>query len=339
MEHYNAYVDRRRQAAGHLVARFALVLHLQADDWHVPAMPIVDYLHGARSAVQHNLTSLPQDAQVTQFRMLAIDTADGRQVGADYPRLSAVRMNGTPFSAGMAWWSADSKSAYFVDLERGEKVAHVVAFDVATGETRVVFNEASNRALELGVNVYAPALIFPLPHSEELVWYSERSGRGHLYLVDLRLGLVKRPLTSGQWQVREVLGVDQQRREVFFLSGGIDPDDDPYLRRPCIASLDREGVRLLSNAPGDHIVWRPGEFALMTLGLFGADPSQVSGLSPDGAYFVETVGAVDRLPQTVLRRRDGELVRVLEAAEDVGLPADWRWPQAVRTIAADGVTD
>src|SRR3546814_11220136 len=53
-----------------------------------------------------------------------------------YPRLSAVRMNATPFDSGTAWWSEDSQTAYFVDVERGEQKAHVVAFDVASGATR-----------------------------------------------------------------------------------------------------------------------------------------------------------------------------------------------------------
>ena len=313
---------------------------LQADDRHVSPLPLMDYAPpaGGRPHVSSNLTSLPADAKATEFRMLSLEVATGRQVEARYPRLSAVRMNDTPFSAALAWWSADSRTAYFVDIERGEKAAHVVAFDVESGQCRVVFSERSETPLELSVVVYAPALVFPLAGGEELLWYSERSGRGHLDLVDLRSGTVQHAVTRGDWQVREVLAVDAARREVFFLAGGITADEDPYLRKPCIAHLDTGELRVLSDAPGDHIVWRADQFELIACRLLGGDPSAVCGLSPSGEYFVETIGATDRLPETVLRRRDGRFVALLEQAADCGLPADWRWPQAVSLLAADGVT-
>lgn len=311
---------------------------LQTDDRHVGAMPIIDFLAGSRPSVNHNYTSLPMDESVTGFHMLAIDTISGRQVRAKHPPLPAVRMNGTPFSAGLAWWSADSRTAYFVDIARGEKRAAIIAFDVATGDTRTVFTEEADHALELSVTVYAAALVFPLPESAELVWYSERSGHGHLYLIDLNTGAIKRQLTEGAWQVRELLGVDPLRREVFFLAGGLDPEGDPYLRRPCTVSLDSGAVRILSDLPGDHIVWRANEFGLLGLAFHGADPSAVSGLSPDGSYFVETVGTVDSVPTTFLRRRDGSLVRSLESGRSDRLPDGWCWPRAVQTVAADGIT-
>jgi dipeptidyl aminopeptidase/acylaminoacyl peptidase len=313
---------------------------LQTDDRHVSPLPLMDYAPptGGRPQVSSNLTSLPADAKVTEFRMLAVEVASGRQVEGRYPRLSAVRMNDTPFSAALAWWSADSRTAFFVDIERGEKAAHVVAFDVESGQCRVVFSERSDTPLELSVVVYAPALVFPLPGSDELLWYSERSGRGHLDLVDLRSGAVRHAVTRGDWQVREVLAVDAARREVFFLAGGIAAAEDPYLRKPCIAHLDTGELRVLSDAPGDHIVWRADQFELIACRLHGDDPSAVCGLSPSGEYFVETVGATNRLPETVLRRRDGSFVALVEQAEDCGLPADWRWPQSVMLLAADGVT-
>src|SRR3546814_14839071 len=74
-----------------------------------------------RPQVHSNRTSLPEDTKVTEFRMIAIEVATGRQVEARYPRLSAVRMNATPFDSGTAWWSEDSQTASFVDVEWGER--------------------------------------------------------------------------------------------------------------------------------------------------------------------------------------------------------------------------
>lgn len=315
------------------------VLTQQTDDRHVEDMPLADYApdQGSRPTVLPNRFSLPSDRRVTEFRMVAIEVASGRQVEARYPRLTAVRMNSTPVGAGMVWWSADSRTAYFIDVERGEQAVNVVAFDTTTGATRTIFSEQSSSYVELSVDVYTHALIAPLPESDELVWYSERDGNGHLYLYDLVTGTMRNAITSGPWRVREVLRIDAARREIFFLAGGIAPGENPYVRKPCIASLDGGGARILSDAPGDHSVRRRGETVLMLKRMEGFDHDAIDGLSPSGDYFVETVSSVAELPSSVLRRRDGSAVVTLETAAGE-LPAGWQAPEPVCCLAADGVT-
>ncbi|MFM8499892.1 MAG: DPP IV N-terminal domain-containing protein [Chakrabartia sp.] len=314
------------------------ILTLQCDERHVPDLSFIEYapMAGVRPVVHTNPTSLPEDPKVTEFRMIAIEAETGRQVEARYPRLVAVRMNTTPFGANMVWWSADSRTAYFVDVERGEQRAHVVAFDVETGTTRIVFTEESSSYVELSVNVYTKALLAPLTATNELIWYSERTGRGHLYLYDLATGALKRAITEGDWQVRDVLRVDPERREVFLMAGGINPDENPYICKPCIASLDG-GLQILSDAPGEHVVWRPGSMALMIKSYQGSDIERISGLSPDGTYFIETVSKVDELPRTWLRGRDGKEIALLEAASAEAIEG-WHDPEPVECMAADGVT-
>lgn len=315
------------------------LLTAQVDDRHVPNLPLTEFapLDGVRTRTIANPTSLPADPKPTEFRMICIDVETGREVEARYPRLNAVRMNDTPFAANLAWWGEDGHTAWFVDIERGEQAAHVIAFDTDTGATRKVFSETTDTYLELSVNVYAPALIYPIPGTNELVWYSERSGNGHLYLYDLATGSLRHPITSGPWQIREVLHVDPQSRQVTFLAAGIAPDEDPYICKPCQVSLDGGEVKVLSDEEGDHIVWRRGEFGLLIRSMFGDDRFDIAGLSPDGRYFVETVGTATSLPKTYLRRADGELIAVLEEAS--GLPEGWTWPETVKVKAADGVTD
>lgn len=317
------------------------LLTLRTDEREVLSMPYIEFAPevGRRPKVHDNPASLPGDEQITRFQILLIDVATGRQSKPDYPTLPSVRMNDTPFSAGLAWWSADGATAYFVDIERLEKAAHVVAFNVATGETRRLFSETSDTYIELGVSVYARSIIFPLAATNELVWYSERSGDGHLYLYNLATGQLKNAITAGDWRVRDVQHIDLVRREIFFTASGIAPGEDPYVCKPCIVSLDGGEVRILSAEGGDHIVWRSGEYALIFPGFVGADMLKISGVSPDGEYFIETVGRVDAFPQTYLRRRDGSLISIIETATDEGLPVGWTWPEAVALKAADGVTD
>jgi dipeptidyl aminopeptidase/acylaminoacyl peptidase len=72
--------------------------------------------------------------------------------------------------------------------------------------------------------------------------------------------------------------------------------------------------------------------------MTGADPRLISGVSPSGQFFVETVGGINRLPETVLRARDGRQIALIERAEARRLPKTWQWPEAVSLKAADGET-
>ena len=69
-----------------------------------------------------------------------------------------------------------------------------------------------------------------VPATGELLWSSERSGFKHLEVHD-RDGKLLRTLTSGDWAVDAVVGLDKARREVWFTAG---KDGPP--RCTCIAS-------------------------------------------------------------------------------------------------------
>lgn len=315
---------------------------LRTDERRVGSLPIMEFLPatGVRPQVRTNRTSLPGDENVTEFTLVMVD-AGGGVTEIDHAPLPAVRMNDTPFKSGMTWWSADSSTAYFVAIERGERKVSVIACDAATGKTRVVFSEESDAPIDLSVNVYTPALIHALPARNQLVWYSERSGRGHLYLYDLETGEMIRPLTDGDWQVREVLGVDEEERTLIFLAAGIGSASTPYQVRPCSVEFD-EGLlslRILRDDDGEHLVYRPRDINVTASTPFEVPPESIAGVAPGGSYFVDTISYLDRLPRTILCDRGGNVIRELESGDEDALPVGWRWPVPVRAKAADGETD
>ncbi|MFJ6453935.1 DPP IV N-terminal domain-containing protein [Paenarthrobacter sp. NPDC091669] len=350
-EEANSYANSplagRASAAGKLQGLWSpdsrFYFTLRTDERKVPSLPIMEYLpeEGVRPQVRTNRTSLPGDEHVTEFTLILVDTETSTVTPVDFPPLSAVRMNDTIFDAQLAWWSEDSSTVFFVAIQRGETHAEVIACHPSSGTTKVLFSETSEAPIDLSVNVYGPALVKPLPASSELIWYSERTGHGHLYLYDLKSGSVKRQLTDGRWRVRELLAVDEKNREVFFIAAGVGSATGPCQGRPCKISLDPAAtVEILRDDEGEHTVWRPNSFNLALFSLqSGVDRSDIAGISPGADYFVDTVSKTDGLPVTILCDRSGAKVMELEAATDVGLPATWRWPVPVSTIAADGKTE
>jgi dipeptidyl aminopeptidase/acylaminoacyl peptidase len=316
----------------------------QTDDRKVLDLPMIDFApeNGVRPTLFHTRTAWPGDENVTTFRLVIIEAATGRQTAARYPPVPAVRMNDSPMEGNRVWWGADSKVAYFVDVERGEKVVHVVAVDALSGDVRELFSERSDTYMELGSVVYEPASIRALPKSNELIWYSERSGWAHLYLYSLATGKLVRPLTSGNWVVRDILGVDENRRSVYISIAGRTLRKNLYYREIAKVDLDTGAMKILSSSDEDHEVLEQGgisnEEADLEL-LAGADPKSLVGFAPSGDYFVETVTTASMPAKTVLRDREGRLVATVEVGDASRVPRFWRWPQTVSLTSADGKTE
>src|SRR6185312_5569595 len=127
------------------------ILTAQTDDRKVLDLPLIDFAPraGVRPTVFHTRVALPGDANTTTFRLVIIDISTGHQAAIRYPPVPAVRMNDSPMEGNRVWWGADSKVAYFVDVERGEKVVHVLAVDAGSGEVRELFSEKSDTYVEL----------------------------------------------------------------------------------------------------------------------------------------------------------------------------------------------
>jgi dipeptidyl-peptidase-4 len=316
----------------------------QTDDRKVLDLPLIDFAppDGVRPTVLHTRVALPGDPNTTTFRLVIIDVSTGHQTAVHYPPVPAVRMNDSPTEGSRVWWGADSKVAYFVDVGRGEKIAHVAAVDASSGEVHELFSERSDTYVELSSVVYDPGSLLPLPKSNELIWYSERSGWAHLYLYNLATGKLIRPLTSGNWLVRNILGVDEKRREVYVSVAGRTPRKNPYYREIAKVNLDTGVMNILSSSDEDHEVLEQGglsnEEADMEI-MAGADPRSLVGFAPSGNYFVETVTTAIMPAKTVLRDRDGKLIATIEAGDASGVPRFWRWPQTVSMTAADGKTE
>ena len=153
--------------------------------------------------------------------------------------------------------------------------------------------------------------------TDEVLWYSQRDGWGHLYWYDLRTGELLGQVTSGQWAVRQILHVDEAERVVYFAVSGL-VDEDPYRRTVCRVGLDGSGFAKVTDDELDHIVTMPDTME----------------------YFIDSASTVDTPPVTTVRDWSGRVLVELERADITKLTATgWTPPERFRVKAADGVTD
>lgn len=308
------------------------ILTVQTDDRQVKVMPLVDFVpdKGVRPVAVEQRQAFPGDAHIPMYRMVAVDVASKRQTEMRYPRLPAVRMLDTPIGGERAWWSADSKRIFFVDIERGEKTVHLISADAETGAARELFQESDAKGyVELAEDVYSPTLLRVLPKRDQILWYSERSGFGQLYLYDLVTGRLIRQLTKGATPIRGLLAVDEQRNIAWVATSGDKAGKNPYYRSIARVDLNSGNMRIVSSGDDDRVV---ADATLLNGG------PEARGFSPSGSYWVETQTRIDKLGRSVLKRVDGSDVSVVEQAEMRGTPAGFRLPEPVMLTAADGVT-
>jgi dipeptidyl-peptidase-4 len=263
---------------------------------------------------------------------LAIHIASGRVVTFDDFPVPITSFS--PFSVRRAWFGARDM-VWFVYMDRYCKQATLVSLDLATGTGEIVLSEAAASGyLDLNPFILATPNVRTLKKSDEIIWFSERDGWGHLYLYDALTGQLKNRITSGSWVIRDIVRVDEERRKVLLLAGGIDPTSDPARRSLCSVNLDGSEFEVLIAHEGDIYV--------PVTEPCGRDqdrpfrPSNApSGISPDGRFGLVRYGSVERgnLTQIANLRKGGgfTVAAALPAADEAA-------PRHFTSLAADGVT-
>jgi dipeptidyl-peptidase-4 len=265
---------------------------------------------------------LPEDSVIFRIERLVIDVqdpADPEVVRLDMPAdphrstvCDHVYCGGTLTDLE---WSEDGSELAFVSSSRDHRRATLRWVDPASGEVRDVLEETVETFFESGYRTYNWRF---LPESDEVIWYSRRSDWGHLYLHDLETGSPKRPITSGEWNVLQVLRVDPESRTIWFMGNEREPGD-PYFHYLYRVGMDDGDVTLLTPDSAHH------EFTL----------------SPDGRYVVDSYSTPTTPPVTVIRdARSGDVIQELERADIGGLLAEgWQAPFPFTVKARDGRTD
>lgn len=115
-------------------------------------------------------------------------------------------------------WSPDEKSIYIAELNREQNRMQWNAYDIKTGEQTGTLLEESN---DKYVEPQHP-LLFLKNTPDRIILQSRKNGYNHLYLYDTA-GKLIRPLTSGDYEVTDVLGLDENEKQIFIVTNEKNP--------------------------------------------------------------------------------------------------------------------
>ncbi len=272
------------------------IAYLQLDDRAVPTFTVLDHIP-YHPEVEH--WEYPKAGDTNPVvRLGIVRAAGGATTWAD---LSGYRPS-DPLVVNVDW-TPDSSHVVFQVQDREQTWLDLVLADPEGGSVEKVLRETT----EAWVNVNGPPIWL---EDGTFLWQSERSGWKHLYHVD-RSGAVKRTVTSGEWEVRRVHGVDEEAGSVYFSATERSPIGLDVYR----VNLDGSGLRRLSDAPGTH----------------GAT------FSPGLTHYIDRWSDISTPPQVRVHAADGSVARVVAANEvralrDYDLPA----PEFLQVANRDG---
>ena len=212
-------------------------------------------------------------------------------------------------------WRPDSSSFTFEYNQRGHQAYRVIEVNAANGKARAIIDEQTKTFFCYSSKKYR----HDVADGKEVVWMSERDGWNHLYLYDGATGKVKNQITKGNWVVRGVDHVDDDKRQIWFHASGMYPGKDPYFVNYYRINFDGTGLTRMTEGDSNHAV------------VF----------SPDWNYFVDTWSRVD-LPTVSELHRTPDLSKVadIERADIHELTtAGWRPPEVFTAPGRDGKTD
>lgn len=217
-------------------------------------------------------------------------------------------------------WNMTNGNFTYKMVDRGHQRQRIVSVDPHTGEVTNLIDE-QNRTFIWTIHTedLDLQLINWMEKSDEVIYVSEHTGWRHLYLVSVDRPGMLQPITTGEWVVRGIQQIDEERRQVWFSASGCYPGQDPYLVHFGRVNFDGTGLVWLTADDGDHSL----EY------------------SPDRRFVIDRYSRVDLPPKHGLRRVDnGQLVCNLEEADTSSLLASgWKSPEVFKSLGRDGKTE
>ncbi len=217
------------------------------------------------------------------------DVASGKKVQAQ----TTDARTGTDIYLPRIQWTRNPNLLSIRRLNRLQNQLALLHVNAITGAATTVLTETSGTATAdrsarpTYVDLEFTDDLLYLPDGQSFLWSSERSGYKHLYLYDLA-GRLIRPITTGDYEVSTVAGVDAKTGTIFFTSTEVSPLERHLYR----IGLDGQNKQRLTREPGTY----------------------TANFSPDFAYYL-LYHASAQLPTTVRLRSTNATndLRTLEA--------------------------
>ncbi|QEL13928.1 S9 family peptidase [Limnoglobus roseus] len=295
----------------------------RSDSRGVQELYLVDSLATPRPKLEQYKYPMPGEEKVRKQELFYCDVSK-KALTAVKPKWKDERFSGVV-------WGKAANELRFIRRDRLQRNLAICTIDVLTGAEKSLFAESFDSAF-----LDSQPVRF-VEETDELIWWSERSGWGHFYLYG-RDGTLKNAITAGQWRTSRIVDVDGKNKQLYFVGNAREHGENIYYNHLYRVRFDGTGLTQLDPS-------------VIPVNLnstdIGPKVSPVKGglnhqsyLSPSKKFVVSTASATDHAPISMVYDELGHPVMTLEQTDLSQLKATgWRTPETFVVKAADGVTD
>ena len=167
-------------------------------------------------------------------------------------------------------WAGNSHEIVLQQLNRHQDTVRVMLADLHTGKATTVLKERDSAWVDLQEKIHW------IDDGKEFLWLSERDGWRHIYRAGRNGGSEPVLITPGDFDVIDLLAVDQKSSWVYFIASPDNPTQR-YLYRVHLDGTGRERVTP-AKEPGTHDYQ----------------------ISPDANWAIQRTSRFDRVPTTTI---------------------------------------
>lgn len=176
-------------------------------------------------------------------------------------------------------WTKDNSLLAIRRMNRLQNKEDLLFGNTETGATKKILTEQSDSWLSVHDNLKF------LSNGEQFITTSEKSGYNHIYLYDMN-GKQLEQITSGRWEVTNLVGHNERTYEVFYVS----TEESPLQRQMYSIRVDGKRKEKLTDGSGWHSI----------------------NMSHDFKYFIDSWSDYNKAPVISLFRNNGRKVRTIE---------------------------
>lgn len=275
------------------------------DDTDVQYLNIVHQMEKPVRLEQKKMP-LPNSNGIRRYRLFwyNADTQDSRILPITPHRDYFVQMD----------FDKQGEDLFFLRRSRSVDTLELCRINPVTGGVSVVISEVCKP--HVNVNMFKYHL---LDHGRQVLWWSDRTGRGNYYLYDGQTGKLLNRVTQGDRLVAgRIDKIDTLRREMIFLGYGQE-GGDPHYTYYYKVKLNGKNQQLLTYGNGEHSLQ----------------------YSKDGRWAIDQYSRMDMPPVFNVVSIDNPKYHYefFRSDESEFIKAGWVKPTLVNVKAADGVTD
>lgn len=266
--------------------------------------------------------AIPGDSIVPMHKRVVLDVANQAvtwlSAEADHQRTS----NCCGLTRGTSWadnqFNDDGTRLAYVSTSRDYTTVTLRIADTKTGDVRDIYTETDLPFFESNLTSRGVPNWRMLFDTNEFIWFTRSDEWGHLYLYDATSGVQKNRITQGEWNVVDILHLDEQERVIWFTAVGKESGRNVYQEYLYKVNFDGSGLQLLTPEEGHH---------------------EINFSAQHGLIF-DTWSDYLTPKTSVLRDMEGNIVHELGKADISALLATgFQLPEPFVAKARDGVTD